>query len=111
MGDETDYDEESEGDADNDNNEALAEPPEIKTKPQMIEVRPGSNVELPCYIVNGGMYTKKIYNIYIFYSFVCSRFFRIKKKIILATVMPSQVKLYEGGFIISSGRQFCKEEI
>ncbi|XP_074094926.1 opioid-binding protein/cell adhesion molecule [Cotesia typhae] len=57
LGDETDYEEESEGDAANDNNEALAEPPEIKTKPQMIEVRPGSNVELPCYIVNGDDYT------------------------------------------------------
>ncbi|XP_057323322.1 neural cell adhesion molecule 1-B-like isoform X1 [Microplitis mediator] len=55
FGDDTerDYDEETETDPDNESNGTPAEPPEIKTKPLMIEVRPGSNVELPCYVVNG----------------------------------------------------------
>lgn len=62
-----DYDEETETDPDNESNGTPAEPPEIKTKPLIIEVRPGSNVELPCYVVNGGIY---IYTYIYMYTYI-----------------------------------------
>lgn len=72
-----DYDDDEEVDNESDRPSG---PPEILSKPLIIDVRPGDNVELPCHTINAGLisYTIiKMMNLNIYLSRRIGRFFKL----------------------------------